>query len=153
GLDLARTLTASGRQADLILGNNVFAHVPNPNDFVAGLRVLLKPAGRVILEFPYAAEFIEKSEFDTIYHEHVFYFSLTALRPLFERHGLSIFQVERLPIHGGSLRLFAGIEGAHRVQASVVALLEEEQRKGLASAGYYEGFAQRVFSLKRDLVN
>src|ERR1051325_679490 len=86
GQELAEKLAANGRQADLILGNNVFAHVPNTNDFVAGLQALLKPSGRIILEFPYAADFIEKTEFDTIYHEHVFYFSLTALEPLFQRH-------------------------------------------------------------------
>src|SRR5215471_3145113 len=118
GDDLAHKLVTSGRQADLILGNNVFAHAPDTNDFVAGLRALLKRDGRIILEFPYAIEFVEKSEFDTIYHEHVFYFSLTALSPLFQRHGLSIFQVERLPIHGGSLRLFAAVEGAQAIHPS-----------------------------------
>src|SRR6267154_2948350 len=152
GNDLAQKLAGSGRKADLILGNNVFAHAPNTNDFVAGLRTLLKPAGRIIIEFPYAADFIEKSEFDTIYHEHVFYFSLLALQPLFERHGLSIFHVERLPIHGGSLRLFAGIAGAHLPQPSVAALLEEEKRKGLASLSYYQGFVKRVLDLKGSLV-
>ncbi len=140
-------------QADLILGNNVFAHAPNTNDFVAGLRTLLKPRGRIILEFPYAVDLIEKGEFDTIYHEHVFYFSLTALRPLFERQGLSIYHVERLPIHGGSLRLFASLHGAHLMQPSVGLLLEEETRKGLASLSYYEGFAQRVVQLKHSLVS
>ena len=152
GDELARKLAAAGRPADLILGNNVFAHAPNTNDFVAGLRTLLKPAGRIILEFPYAADFIEKGEFDTIYHEHVFYFSLTALRPLFARHGLAIFHVERLPIHGGSLRLFAGVAGAHRPQPSVAALLDEEQHKGLSALGYYEGFAARVLAGKHALV-
>jgi SAM-dependent methyltransferase len=152
GDSLARNLAAGGRGADLILGNNVFAHAPDTNDFVAGLRSLLKPAGRVILEFPYAAEFIEKTEFDTIYHEHVFYFGLTALKPLFERHGLEIFHVERLAIHGGSLRLFAGVAGAHRGQPSVAALLEEERRKGMGGLPYYEGFAARVLELKKDLV-
>jgi len=151
GGGLARKLAGQGRQADLILGNNVFAHVPNPNDFVAGLQALLKPGGRVILEFPYAADFIENTEFDTIYHEHVFYFSLTTLRPLFERHGLEIFQVERLPIHGGSLRLFAGLQGAHPADVSVNALLEEERTKGLGATGYYEGFGKRVLELRREL--
>jgi SAM-dependent methyltransferase len=153
GNDLAKTLAASGRQADLILGNNVFAHAPNTNDFVAGMRALLKPAGRIILEFPYAAEFVEKSEFDTIYHEHVYYFSLTALSPLFRRHGLTIFRVERLPIHGGSLRLFAGIEGKHALHSSVAALLHDETKKGVASTAYYTGFTQRVLDLKRALVD
>jgi SAM-dependent methyltransferase len=152
GHDLARRLAREGRGADLILGNNVFAHAPNTNDFVAGLHSLLKPGGRIVLEFPYAADFIEKTEFDTIYHEHVFYFSLLALKPLFERHGLEIFNVERLPIHGGSLRLFVGHRGAHAVQSSVEALLEEEQEKGLDSFGYYEGFANRVLELKRTLL-
>jgi SAM-dependent methyltransferase len=153
GDELGRKLAAAGRPADLILGNNVFAHAPNTNDFVAGLRTLLKPAGRVILEFPYAADFIEKGEFDTIYHEHVFYFSLTALRPLFARHGLAIYHVERLPIHGGSLRLFAGVAGAHPPQPSVAAMLDEEQRKGLSSLSYYEGFAARALAGKHALVS
>ena len=152
GNELARKLSGEGRQADLILGNNVFAHAPNTNDFVAGLRALLKRGGRIILEFPYAADFIEKGEFDTIYHEHVFYFSLMALQPLFQRHGLSIFHVERLPIHGGSLRLFAGVEREHPIQPSVGALLQEEQQKGLGVMRYYEGFAQRVLALKRELL-
>ena len=151
GKGLAQKLAAS-RQTDLILGNNVFAHAPDTNDFVAGLRALVKPNGRIILEFPYAADFIEKSEFDTIYHEHVFYFSLTALKPLFERHGLSIFHVERLSIHGGSLRLFSCVDGAFARQASVSELLELERQKGLNGARYYEGFAERVHELKRELL-
>ena len=151
GKSLATRLAAENRQADLILGNNVFAHAPDTNDFVAGLQALLKPAGRVVFEFPYAADFIEKTEFDTIYHEHVFYFSLTALQPLFARHGLTIFHVERLPIHGGSLRLFAGLAGAHPVQPSVAALLADEQRKGLTGLPYYQSFATRVQELKAAL--
>ena len=148
---LAKQLATVGRQADLILGNNVFAHAPDTNDFVAGLRSLLTPGGRVILEFPYAGEFIEKSEFDTIYHEHVFYFSLTALVPLFARHGLEIFHVERLPIHGGSLRLFAGHTGAFPARASVASLLQEEAAKGMSSTAYYEGFTAQVLEIKRSL--
>ncbi len=153
GEALGRQLARGGRAADLVLGNNVFAHAPDTNDFVAGLRALLKPAGRIVLEFPYAADFIEKGEFDTIYHEHVFYFSLTALMPLFRRHGLSIFDVERLSIHGGSLRLFAGIDGAYAPKPAVAQLLQEEQEKGLSSIRFYQGFAQRVLELKRTLVN
>jgi SAM-dependent methyltransferase len=150
---LARKLAADGRAADLVLGNNVFAHAPNTNDFVAGLRAVLKPGGRIVLEFPYAADFIEKGEFDTIYHEHVFYFSLTALQPLFQRHGLAIFDVQRLPIHGGSLRLFAGIAGAHARKPSVDRLLAEEAGKGFGSLAYYEGFGRRVLELRKSLVN
>jgi len=151
GLGLARRLAGEGRTADLLLGNNVFAHAPDTNDFVAGLAALLKPAGRIVLEFPYAVDLIEHTEFDTIYHEHVFYFTLTPLRPLFGRHGLDIFRVERLPIHGGSLRLFACHAGAFPVEASVPALLAEEQRKGVNSVRYYESFARQVLAIKRDL--
>lgn len=150
-LQQAQKLVQSRRHADLILGNNVFAHVPDTNDFVAGLRALLKPLGRIVLEFPYAREMIEKSEFDTIYHEHVFYFTLTALRPLFERHGLTIFRVESLGIHGGSLRLFACHRGDFPVEASVTNLLRTESNDGLANLAYYENFNQKAVEIKRSL--
>lgn len=152
GEKLASELSAKNRQADLILGNNVFAHAPDTNDFVAGLKTLLKPMGRIALEFPYGADFIEHSEFDTIYHEHVFYFTLTALKPLFERHGLTIFRVQRLAIHGGSLRLFAGHTGAHPVEKSATDLLAEETRKGVNSLAYYEGFGNQVRAIRDELV-
>jgi len=153
GTGLAAKLKSSHRRADLILGNNVFAHAPDPNDFVSGLGALLKSGGRIILEFPYAVDFIEQSEFDTIYHEHVFYFSLTALQPLFERHGLTIFHVERLPIHGGSLRLFAGHAGEHSMQASVAALLAEEAGRGICSLIWHEGFAGKALAVKNSLTD
>jgi SAM-dependent methyltransferase len=151
GNDLAGKLKKEGRQADLILGNNVFAHAPDTNDFVAGLKTLLKPKGRIVLEFPYAGDFIEKTEFDTIYHEHVFYFSLTALSPLFQRHDLDIFHVERVTIHGGSLRLFACSTGTYPVQDSVRSLQDEERSKGFTTLSYYEKFATRVMALKGSL--
>jgi SAM-dependent methyltransferase len=151
--DLATKLAASGKKADLILGNNVFAHAPNTNDFVSGLKTLLQPKGRIVLEFPYAIDFIEHTEFDTIYHEHVFYFTVIALQPLFARHGLEIFRVERLPIHGGSLRLFASHTGAHPIEDSVRNLLAEEKRKGADSLRYYEGFAKQVLEIKRALLD
>ena len=152
GATLARGWLDAGRPADLLLGNNVFAHAPDINDFVAGLRLLLKPQGRIALEFPYAVDLMEKTEFDTIYHEHVFYFTLTALQPLFTRHGLSIFDVEKLPIHGGSLRLFAGHDGDHPVQPGVNGLLAEETRSGVGSHGYYEGFRRQVLDIKQSLI-
>jgi len=152
GQKIAAELTTRNRQADLILGNNVFAHAPDTNDFVAGLNTLLKPKGRIALEFPYGVDFIEHTEFDTIYHEHVFYFTLTALKPLFERHGLTIFRVQRLPIHGGSLRLFAGHTGAQAVEKSVTDLLAEETAKGVNSLTYYEGFGNQVRAIRDDLV-
>lgn len=151
GSELARRLVTEGRSADLVLGNNVFAHAPDPNDFVAGLATVLRPGGRIILEFPYGVDFVERTEFDTIYHEHVFYFTLTPLLPLFQRHGLEIFHVERIPIHGGSLRLFAGRRGDHAVHQSVPELLAEEQQRGVGSFEYYEGFAGRVARLKSEL--
>jgi len=151
GQSLAQKLAAEKKPADLILGNNVFAHASDTNDFVAGLKTLLKPQGRIVLEFPYAVDLIGHSEFDTIYHEHVFYFTLTALQPLFARHGLEIFRVEHLSIHGGSLRLFAGHAGAHGIEASVKGLLADEKVKGVGSLVYYQDFAAHVLELKRAL--
>ena len=151
GRALAEELAGKGRRADLILGNNVFAHAPDPNDFVAGLAALVAPAGRVVLEFPYVGDLLAKAEFDTIYHEHVFYFSLGALMPLFRRHGLDVFEVERLPIHGGSLRLSAAPAGSRPIDPSVPALVAEEKANGLYSEAAYVGFAGRVLRLREEL--
>lgn len=148
GETLARDLAADGQSADLILGNNVFAHAPDTNDFVAGFRELLKPDGRVILEFPYAVELLERNEFDTIYHEHVFYFSLAALEPIFERQGLRVARVERTPMHGGSLRLFAGHAAAVEPDGTVAALRREEADCGVAGAEFYRSFNERVTRLR-----
>jgi SAM-dependent methyltransferase len=153
GVPLAKKLKAEGRSADLLLGNNVFAHASDTNDFVAGLSGLLNPDGRIVLEFPYAVDFIGNCEFDTIYHEHTFYFSLTALMPLFARHDLEIFHVERLPIHGGSLRLFAGHRGAHAMRGSVAGLLAEERQLGLATPDYYTEFTHQAGVIKSELVD
>jgi SAM-dependent methyltransferase len=153
GLQLARQLVAENRQADLILGNNVFAHAPDTNDFVAGLAALLKPQGRIALEFPYGVDLIEHSEFDTIYHEHVFYFTVTALQPLFARHGLELIRVEHLSIHGGSLRLYAARAGAHPIEASVEKFLQAEKEKGVASSDYYKNFSAHVQELKKSLLD
>jgi SAM-dependent methyltransferase len=148
----ARQIASERGRADLVLGNNVFAHVPDPNDFVAGLAILVKPAGQIVLEFPYACDLVEHVEFDTIYHEHVFYFTLTPLLPLFARHGLEVFRVERLSLHGGSLRLYAGPKNAHPVQPSVPALLAEEHAKGVDTPHYYDDFGIRVQRLKEELL-
>lgn len=147
----ARQLANSRGQADLVLGNNVFAHAPDINDFVASIGLILKPDGRCVLEFPYAVDFIEQAEFDTIYHEHVFYFSVTALEPLFARHGLRIYRVERLPIHGGSLRLFVAHSAARIADSTVEKTLAEEQRAGVGSLGHYTRFADRVQQIRLDL--
>jgi len=151
--DLAKELLTSGKKADLILGNNVLAHSPEINDFVAGLALLLKREGCIVLEFPYACDLVERGEFDTIYHEHVFYFTLTSLLPLFDRHNLTIVDVERMPIHGGSLRLFASHPGILQVQQSVASLLDEEKAKGVMSPAYYEDFEERVRDIRSGVVN
>jgi len=137
--------------ADLILGNNVFAHVPTPNDFVAGLRTALKPDGWIVLEFPYGVDMLEKSEFDCIYHEHVFCFALTPLLPLFARHGLEIFHLERVSIHGGTLRIFAAHQGAEPVRPSVSQCQAEEEAYGVSKTACYEGFQKRAAKIAEDL--
>ena len=147
----ATALVQQGRKADLLLGNNVFAHVPDTNDFVRALGLLLKSTGSVVLEFPYACDLIEHSEFDTIYHEHVFYFTLTALIPLFARHSLEIYDVERLTIHGGSLRLFAGHRNTHPVDPKIGETLDRERSLGVNSSSYYECFSWNVLRLRRAL--
>lgn len=152
GTSTARQLADTGKRADLILGNNVFAHAPDTNDFVAGLATLLKPTGRIALEFPYGCDFVEHVEFDTVYHEHVFYFTLTALAPLFARHGLDLINAQRLPIHGGSLRLFAAHQGVYPVQPAITALLAEEKAKGVGSSRYYNDFGDRVRRIREDLL-
>src|SRR5581483_9116000 len=108
----AGQLRAKGKAADIFLANNVLAHVANLNDFVAGIKALLAPGGVAVIEMPYAKDMIDHCEFDTIYHEHLCYFSVTALANLFRQHGLAIEDVQRIPIHGGSLRVFVSHEGA-----------------------------------------
>lgn len=152
GRDSASALADERGGADLILGNNVFAHAPEPNDFVGGLAALLKPGGRIVLEFPYGVEMIEKVEFDTIYHEHVFYFTLLPLLPLFQRHGLEIYHVEHLPIHGGSLRIFAARSGVEDVRDSVRELSARESELGVNSPSYYERFSEHAAKVKADLI-
>ncbi len=153
GAECATRLAEGRGKADLILGNNVFAHVPDITDFVAGLAALLAPGGTVCLEFPYAREMFDRNEFDTIYHEHVFYFALTPLVPLFAKHGLEIYEVERLPIHGGSLRVWLGHEGVHEPRPIVAELLAEEKEAGLCGLPYYESLAGRVAELKAALLS
>jgi SAM-dependent methyltransferase len=151
GKETASGLRDQKGRADLILGNNVFAHAPGTNDFVAGVAELLKPDGWVVFEFPYGVEMIEKVEFDTIYHEHVYYFTLTPLIPLFARHGMDIFHVERLPIHGGSLRLYACKKGAESIRATVAETLEAEAGLGVTSPAYYQRFSDHAARVKADL--
>jgi len=150
--DLARQLVAQGKRADIIHGNNVLAHVPDLNGFVAGLGLLLKPGGWIVIEAPYLVDMIDHCEFDTIYHEHLCYFSLTALDRLFARHGLRIFDVERIAIHGGSLRIFATHSAcAPAVSTNVERLLRQEKDWGVASLDHYRRFSARVERLTGDL--
>ncbi|MCW4116994.1 class I SAM-dependent methyltransferase [Aurantimonas sp. MSK8Z-1] len=152
GSELAGRLAAEGRQADVIHAHNVFAHVPRPADFVEGLRRLLKPNGVVVIEAPYVGELIEKLEFDTIYHEHFSYFGLSAIRHLAERHGLQIVDVELVPIHGGSLRVFLAHQGAVEPSERVAALLAKEAESGMTGLDYYRAFSSRVADLQRALL-
>ncbi len=146
GSALAGKLASEGHRADLIIGNNVLAHVPRLNDFVAGIATLLNPAGTVTIEFPHLLKLIEQVEFDTIYHEHFSYLSLYSIERVFARHGLRIYEAEELPTHGGSLRIFAahaaraGLEDAARLKG----LRAREAAAGLAELATYERFAERV---------
>ena len=147
---LAMRLVGEGHQADVIHANNVLAHVPDLNGFVTGLRRLLKEGGLVVVEVPYVKEMIDGCEFDTVYHEHVSYFSLSALDALFTRNGLTIQRVERLPIHGGTLRIYTG-HGSERGE-SVVQVLAEEKAWGVGDLNVYKGFGARVERLRDELV-
>jgi SAM-dependent methyltransferase len=151
GHDLARRLVTEGKRADVIHANNVLAHVPDLNGFVQGMSLLLKPDGVALIEAPYLKEFLDNVEFDTIYHEHLSYFSLTALDRLFSRHGLTIWDVERLPIHGGSLRIFASPEGAEARSGRVEELLADEAAWGVDDHATYTGFAEEVAALRAGL--
>jgi SAM-dependent methyltransferase len=152
GAELAARLAAEGHAADVVHANNVLAHVADLNGVVEGFRTLLKPGGTTSIEVPYVKDMIDGTEFDTIYHEHLCYFSLTALGRLFRRHGLVIWNVERLPIHGGSLRVFATpADAAPEPAEAVRALLAAEQGWGVDRPEFYLGFAERVERLKREL--
>ena len=152
GRELAQELSRQGRCADVVHANNVLAHVPDLNGFASSLALVLKPGGQAVIEVPYVRDMIEGCEFDTIYHEHLYYFSVTALHALFERHGLSLQDVQRLPVHGGSLRIFVAHSSAGSPHSTTVAeLLAEERERGLDRINYYRGFAQRVQTLKTEV--
>ena len=154
GTQTATELVAQGRRADLLLGNNVLAHVPDLNDFVRGLQVLLAPDGVITMEFPHLLNLIEQNQFDTIYHEHFSYFSFLVVEQVFAKHGLVLFDVEELPTHGGSLRIYArhAADSAKPVEASVGALKEKEKRAGLDRIDAYRSYGGRVQRTKRRLL-
>jgi SAM-dependent methyltransferase len=150
GQELAQQLQSEGRTVDVFLANNVLAHVPDLNGFVSGIHTLLKETGVAVIEAPYLVDLVEQCEFDTIYHQHLCYFSVTALDRLFRRHNLYLNQVQRVSIHGGSLRLF--VEPQERVGASVQLLLQQEKLLGVDCLDYYQRFAERVQTIKQSLL-
>jgi SAM-dependent methyltransferase len=150
GRELAIQLATNGRCADVIHANNVLAHVADTNGFVSGIGTLLKEDGVAVIEVPYVKELIDHGEFDTIYHEHLCYFSVTALAELFRRHRLSLNRVEPLAIHGGSLRLF--VEKREQPDRSVTEYLQAERRAGVDRFDYYTGFSERVGRIRDDLL-
>ncbi len=155
GTELALELTAQGIQADLLLGNNVLAHVPDIVDFVAGMTIVLKPTGVVTMEFPHVMNLVDKNQFDTIYHEHFSYLSFYTVSQIFASQGLVMFDVEELPTHGGSLRIYArhATNDALSVSPRVAALLKKEADAGLTSMDYYTGFGQKAERVKLDLLS
>jgi predicted TPR repeat methyltransferase len=154
GVELAHRMKSESLSADLMTANNVLAHVPDINDFVAGFTKLLKPEGVATFEFPHLLKMIEQSQFDTIYHEHFSYLSLTAVSSIFEANGLNIFDVEELPTHGGSLRVFAqrSDQRSHILKSSVVTILDREVAAGLTSVDGYSGFQDRADRIKDELL-
>jgi SAM-dependent methyltransferase len=153
GRKLARELVASGRRANLVVANNVLAHVPDLNDFVAGVAELLAPGGVVTFEFPHLARLIEAGEYDTIYHEHFSYFSLICVRKILAAHQLRVFDVEELTTHGGSLRIFAAKTDSHFTETdNVRRIIDSERAAGFESGAAYEDFESRVKESKRAFV-
>lgn len=149
GKRLAAELAGQGRQADLIVANNVLAHVPDINDFVAGVAALLKPAGVATFEFPYLLNLVRENQFDTIYHEHYSYLSLTAVEQIFRANGLTVIDVAHLTTHGGSIRVFAQrADAGAAVNAAVPAMLAQERDAGVMMAKFYAGFQLRVEATK-----
>jgi len=150
----ARELLAAGKSADLLLGNNVLAHVPDINDFVAGMKILLKPQGVITMEFPHLMQLMEQNQFDTIYHEHFSYFSFLSVQKIFAAHGLTLFDVEELPTHGGSLRIFArhAEDSTKPVGPRVTDLHAREESAGYARLETYSRFAEQVKETKRKLL-
>jgi SAM-dependent methyltransferase len=154
GVGLAQNLANQGKQADLIVANNVLAHVPDINDFVRGFTLLLKPQGVATFEFPHLMQLIEHKQFDTIYHEHFSYLSFSTVDQIFRSDGLSVFDVEELDTHGGSLRVFAQRTdtGKHPVSEKVMDLLDREAAAGMNRAGYYKGFQEQANKVKNDFL-
>ncbi len=154
GADSAERLQKKYKSADLILGNNVLAHVPRINDFIEGLDIMLDENGIMTFEFPHLMQLVENNQFDTIYHEHFFYYSLHSVQSLFKKHGFAIFDVQQLGTHGGSIRIFVARSANQKYQVSenVRQLLRQEERKGYLSVDFYQSFGKYVEQTKRDIL-
>ncbi|MBS1647452.1 MAG: methyltransferase domain-containing protein [Bacteroidetes bacterium] len=155
GVALAKKMIAQNTYADLLIGNNVLAHVPDIVDFVAGMKLVLAPQGVITMEFPHLMELVDNNQFDTIYHEHFSYLSLYSVKQIFESQGLEVFDVEQLPTHGGSLRLFAKhkADTSKTVLNNVQNLLNKELEKGIATLAYYQNFQEKALKVKLDTLN
>lgn len=155
GRESSRRMVAEGLRADLIIGNNVLAQVPDLNDFVGGIKLLLKPQGVVTIEFPHLMCLVESNQFDTIYHEHFSYFSFTTAQAIFAAHGMTLFDVEELPTHGGSLRIYArhSDDASKPVTGRAVELHQRETTAGITTLAYYQAFDEQVKETKRKLLD
>jgi hypothetical protein len=155
GTTLAKELTASGKKADLLLGNNVLAHVPDIVDFVAGMKIVLKEQGVITMEFPHIMQLAENNQFDTIYHEHFSYLSFYTVKRIFESQGLSLFDVNEIPTHGGSLRIYAKHteDESKEISPNVEALLKKEVSKGIDTLSFYDNFQQKAFAVKLSFID
>ena len=152
GVDLAKKLAKEDNEADLLICNNVLANVPDINDFIAGLKTILKPDGVLTIEFPHLLRLMTLNQFDTIYHEHYSYLSLLTVERMFAKHGVTLVDVEELPTHGGSLRVYGRHEGMESPSDNVVMMREKEKDAGLDKTRTYTGFSERVKKTKRDLL-
>ena len=154
GIKLAKSLISEEKGADLIIGNNVFAHVPHINDFAAGLKILLNPKGMISLEFPHLLNLIEENQFDTIYHEHYSYFSCYTAKLVLNHHGLDVFHVETIPTHGGSLRIFCKHkeDQSKKISPSVNKIIDREKSLGMQTLNYYSGFQRNIDRVKYELL-
>lgn len=155
GIKLAKTQVQKNKKADLLLGNNVLAHVPDINDFVGGMKLLLKETGVITMEFPHLYQLVKNNQFDTIYHEHFSYLSLNTVKNIFEAQGLELFDVEEVSTHGGSLRIYAKHfeDKSKLISDNVDNILKKETKEGMLSIGYYQGFQSKIDEIKNELIS
>lgn len=154
GTSLAKDMFAKNIKADLLLGNNVLAHVPDIVDFVGGMKIILKEGGVITMEFPHLMQLVDNNQFDTIYHEHFSYLSFHTVKQIFESQGLEIFDVDEIPTHGGSIRIYAKHKDDPReISSNVNALLSKEEQKGMTDSGYYNNFNEKALQAKLGFLN